>query len=136
MNSFKQEPVSEIVHVCTTTPEIFCMNETLIESPFESELMARLPSGLEEQCNVHYKTTCETNFEEKEVIEDLMTTLKAVPNTKCESESQEICITTECPYVIPNKICEAKEKSQVALLPEVIKAMFDLFLIISLFKNP
>ena len=133
MNSFKQEPVSEIVHVCTTTPEIMCINETLIESPIESNLMARLPWGLEEQCNVHYKTTCETNFEEKEVVEDLMTTLKAVPNTKCESESQEICITPECPYVISNKVCEAKEKSQVALLPQVIKIIFNLFLICNTF---
>ena len=120
MNSFKQKPVSEIVHVCTTSPEIICMNETLIESPIDSKLMARLPSGLEEQCNVHYKTTCETNFEEKEVIEEMMTTLKAVPNTKCESESQEICVTSECPFVMPNKVCEAKEISQVALLPKVI----------------
>ena len=126
MNSFKQEPVSEIVHVCTTSPEIICMNETLIESPIESELMARLPLGLEEQCNVHYKTTCETNFEEKEVIEEMMTTLKAIPNTKCESESQEICITLECPFVMPNKVCEAMERSQVALLPKVIKIIFNL----------
>ena len=134
MNSFKQEPVSEIVHVCTTTPEIMCMNETLIESPIESKLMARLPSGLEEQCNVHYKTTCETNFEEKEVVEEMMTTLKAVPNTNCKSETtQEICITPECPYVIPNKVCEAKERSQVALLPKVIKIIFNLFLIHNIF---
>ena len=97
-----------------------CMNETLIESLIESKVMARLPVGLEEQCNDHYKTTCETNFEEKEVIEEMMTTLKAVPNTKCESESQEICVTQECPYVFPTKVCEAKERSQVALLPKVI----------------
>ena len=129
MNSFKQEPVSEIVHVCTTEPEIMCINETLIESPIESKLMARLPSGLEEQCNVHYKTICETNFEEKEVIEELMTTLKAVPNTNCKSETtQEICITPECPYVIPSKVCEAKKRSQVALLPQVMKILFNLFL--------
>jgi hypothetical protein len=96
-----------------------CINETLIESPIESNLMARLPWGLEEQCNVHYKTTCETNFEEKEVIEELMTTLKAVPNTNCKSESQEICVTSECPIVFSKKICEAKEISQVALLPKV-----------------
>ena len=97
-----------------------CVNETLIDSPIESKLMARLPLGLEEQCNDHYKTTCETNFEEKEVVEEMMTTLKAVPNTNCESEIQEICIMPECPYVILNKVCEAKEISQVALLPKVI----------------
>ena len=83
-------------------------------------MMARLPSGLEEQCNNLYKTTCETNFEEKEVIEEMMTTLKAVPNTKCESEIQEICLTQECSAVFMNKVCEAKERSQVALLPKVI----------------
>ena len=118
MNSFKQQPIIETIHVCTTTPEKFC--NVTIDAPIEAKLATRLPSGLEEQCNVHYKTTCETNFEEKEVIEELMTTLKAVPNTNCKSETtQEICITPECPYVIPTKVCEAKERSQVALLPQV-----------------
>ena len=49
-----------------------------------------------------------------------MTTLKAVPNTNCQSESQEICVNQECPMVFANKVCEAKQRSHVALLPEVI----------------
>ena len=48
-----------------------------------------------------------------------MTTLKAVPNTNCQSESQEICVNQECPLVFANKVCEAKQRSHVALLPEV-----------------
>ena len=121
MNSFKQQPIIETIHVCTTTPEKFC-NVTL-DAPIEAKLATRLPSGLEEQCNVHFKTICETKYEEKEVIEEInaemMTTLKAVPNTNCKSESQEICVTSECPIVFSKKICEAKEISQVALLPKV-----------------
>ena len=120
-NSFKQQPIIETIHICTTTPEKLC-NVTL-DAPIEAKLATRLASGLEKQCDVHYKTICETKYEEKEVIEEInsemMTTLKAVPNTNCESESQEICITSECPIVFPKKICEAKERSQVALLPKV-----------------
>ena len=58
----------------------------------------------------------------------MMITLKAVPKTNCESESQEICVTSECPIVFPNKICEAKERSQVAMLPKVINILFPLLL--------
>ena len=131
MNSFKQQPIIETIHVCTTTPEKFC--NVTIDAPIEAKLATRLPTGLEEQCNVHYKTTCETKYEEKEVIEEInaemMTTLKAVPNTNCKSESQEICVTSECPIVFSNKICEAKERSQVALLPKVTNISLMLLLL-------
>ena len=126
VNSFKQQPIVETIHVCTTTPEKLC--NIALDAPVEAKLATRLPSGLEEQCNLHYKTVCETKYEEKEVIEELMTTLKAVPKTNCESESQEICVTSECPILFPNKICEAKERSQVALLPQVINILFSLSL--------
>ena len=53
-----------------------------------------------------------------------MTTLKAVPNTNCQSESQEICVNEECPLVFANKVCEAKQRSHVALLPEVSNRFF------------
>ena len=53
-----------------------------------------------------------------------MTTLKAVPNTNCQSESQEICVNQECPLVFANKVCEAKQRSHVALLPEVSNRFF------------
>ena len=48
-----------------------------------------------------------------------MTKLKAVPNTSCESSSQEICVTPECPVVFLKKVCDAKKNSHVALLPQV-----------------
>ena len=48
-----------------------------------------------------------------------MRKLKSVPNTACESTSQEICVTPECPVVFNKKVCEAKKNSQVALLPQV-----------------
>ena len=69
MASFKQQPVIETIHVCTTTPEREC-NMT-IETPFKSGLVTSLTSGLEEQCNDHYKTVCETKYEEKEVMEEV-----------------------------------------------------------------
>ena len=69
MDSFKQQPVIETIHVCTTTPERKC-NLTL-ETPFKSGLVTSLTSGLEEQCNDHYKTVCETKYEEKEVMKEV-----------------------------------------------------------------
>ena len=48
-----------------------------------------------------------------------MAKLKAVPNTSCDSTSQEICVTPECPVVFSKKACDAKKKSHVALVPQV-----------------
>ena len=48
-----------------------------------------------------------------------MTKLKAIPNTSCDSTSQEICVTPECPVVFSKKVCDAKKNSHVALLPQV-----------------
>ena len=69
VDSFKQQPVIETIHVCTTTPERKC--NLTIETPFQAGLVTSLTSGLEEQCNDHYKTVCETKFEEKEVMEEV-----------------------------------------------------------------
>ena len=69
MDSFKQQPVIETIHVCTTTPERKC--NLTIETPFKAGLVTSLTSGLEEQCNDHYKTVCETKYEEKEVMEEV-----------------------------------------------------------------
>ena len=69
MNSFKQQPIIETIHVCTTTPEKLC-NVTL-DAPIEAKLATRIAPGLEEQCDVHYKTVCETKYEEKEIIEEI-----------------------------------------------------------------
>ena len=46
--------------------------------------------------------------------------MKAIPITTCQSEKQEVCLTPECQLVILSTVCEEKEKTQVALLPEVI----------------
>ena len=48
-----------------------------------------------------------------------MTKLKAIPNTSCDSTSQEICVTPECPVVFSKKVCDVKKKSHVALVPQV-----------------
>ena len=61
--------MSETVHVCETTPEKLC--GVNIGSSLGEGLIARLPQGVDEECNVHYKTVCETKFEEKEIEEDM-----------------------------------------------------------------
>ena len=79
--------------------------------------------GLEKQCENFNKTICETKYKEKEIERDLLVTLmKAIPETTCESVliEEEICMTPQCPLVFHNKICEAKERSYVAIVPKVI----------------
>ena len=79
--------------------------------------------GLEKQCQNFNKTICQTKYKEKEIERDLLVTLmKAIPETTCESVliEEEICMTPQCPLVFHNKICEAKERSYVAIVPKVI----------------
>ena len=82
-------------------------------------IVSAFSQGLEEECKEFNKTVCETKYSEKEIEQDHLLTLKAIPETTCESEIQEICMTQECPLVFHNKICEAKERTYVALLPKV-----------------
>ena len=55
----------------------------------------------------------------KDCNTEKMTKLKAIPNTSCDSTSQEICVTPECPVVFSKKVCDVKKKSHVALVPQV-----------------
>ena len=102
-----------------------------LDAPFESGSVTKLAPGFEKQCENFNKTICETKYKEKEIERDLQVTLmKAVPETTCESVliEEEICMTPQCPLVFHNKICEAKERSYVAIVPKVIKCFTSLLL--------
>ena len=86
---------------------------------------------MEKQCENFNKTICETKYKEKEIERDLLVTLmKAIPETTCESVliEEEICMTPQCPLVFHNKICEAKERSYVAIVPKVINKEIQIIL--------
>ena len=84
-NSFKQQPTSETVHVCTTTPERLCNLE--VGAPLDIGVITRLDPGLEEDCHVYYTTICETKFQEKEVEEELPI-CNEVADRRCNNDGE------------------------------------------------
>ena len=84
-NSFKQQPTSETVHHCTTTPEKLCNLE--VGAPLDIGVITRLDPGLEEDCHVYYTTNCETKFQEKEVEEELPICNEVVDN-RCNNDGE------------------------------------------------
>ena len=105
-NSFKQQPTSETVHVCTTTPEKLCNLE--VGAPLDIGVITRLDPGLEEECHVYYTTNCETKFQEKEVEEELPI-CNEVAERRCENDGEN-CIPWYYPAVEPDaRMCTPYE---------------------------